>query len=83
MKEVSVKVVDRRRLLQSADVAALQDEIDALRELVTCPQIIELYEVFEEPDSTFLVMELMKGGNLIECYHTTSSLYRSRRQSAF
>jgi calcium/calmodulin-dependent protein kinase I len=65
--EVSVKVMDRRRLSQSADVAALQDQINALRELITCPQIILLYKIFEEPDTTFLVMELLKGGNLIEC----------------
>jgi serine/threonine protein kinase len=65
MKKVLVKVVDRRHLLQSVDVAALQDEI-TLREPVTCPQIIQLYEIFEESDTTFLVMELLKGGNLIE-----------------
>jgi serine/threonine protein kinase len=64
-EEVMVKVVDRREL-HPADAVALQDEIVALRELVGCPHIVELFEVFEEPDTTFLVMEKMRGGDLIE-----------------
>ena len=64
-EEVAVKVVDRRQL-HPADAVALQDEIVALRELVASPHIVELYEVFEEPDTTFIVMERMRGGELIE-----------------
>lgn len=64
-EEVAVKVVDRRGL-HPADAVALQDEIVALKEVVSCPHIVELYEVFEEPDTTFLVMEKMRGGDLIE-----------------
>jgi serine/threonine protein kinase len=64
-EEVAVKVVDRRQL-NPADAVRLQDEIVALRELVACPHIVELYDVFDEPDTTFLVMERMRGGELIE-----------------
>jgi len=64
-EEVAVKVVDRRDL-HPADAVALQDEIVALKELASCPYIVELYDVFEEPDTTFLVMEKMRGGDLIE-----------------
>ena len=64
-EEVAVKVVDRRDL-HPADAVALQDEIIALKELVACPYIVELYDVFEEPDTTFLVLEKMRGGDLIE-----------------
>lgn len=64
-EEVAVKVVDRRGL-DPVDAVALQDEIVALKEVVSCPHIVELYEVFEEPDTTFLVMEKMRGGDLIE-----------------
>lgn len=64
-EEVAVKLVDRRDL-DPADAVALQDEIIALKEVVACPYIVELYDVFEEPDTTFLVMERMRGGDLIE-----------------
>ena len=63
--EFAVKCVDRRDLHPS-DAVALQDEIIALRAVVDCPHIVHLHDVFEEPDTTYLVLERMRGGDLIE-----------------
>lgn len=45
---------------------ALQDEITALQMVSGCPQVVALHDVFEEPDHTFLVLQCMRGGDLIE-----------------
>lgn len=64
-KEYAVKCVNRKELHPS-DAVALQDEITALRMLKECPYIVTLHDVFEEPDSTYVVLERMHGGDLID-----------------
>ena len=51
--------------LDSTGQLTLKDEIAALKLLRGGPHIIRLYDVFEEPDVTYLVLEEMKGGNLL------------------
>jgi len=48
------------------DAVALQEEITALQMVSGCPQIVALHDVFEEPDHTFLVLNCLRGGDLIE-----------------
>lgn len=55
-----------RKDLHPSDAVALHDEIAALGQLIDCDHIVKLYEVFDEPDFTFLVLECMKGGDLID-----------------
>ncbi len=64
-KAFAVKRVPRNQLHPS-DAVALQDEINALRIVADCPQIVHLFDVFEEPDFTYLVLEKMEGGDLID-----------------
>jgi len=61
----AVKRVARTDLGPS-DAVALQDEITALQMVSACPQINTLFDVFEEPDHTYLVLGCMRGGDLIE-----------------
>ena len=83
--EYAVKSVQRKRL-QPGSAIALQDEIKALKLLKGCESIIALHDVFEEPDSTFLVFECnMRDGFLIDrvlkktCYaeDDARTLYRN------
>ena len=46
------------------DKVALQNEIDILTQ-VDHPNIVKLYEVFEDDDNYHLIMELMTGGEVI------------------
>eukprot|EP00751_Fragilariopsis_kerguelensis_P001398 CAMPEP_0170828392 /NCGR_PEP_ID=MMETSP0733-20121128/47892_1 /TAXON_ID=186038 /ORGANISM="Fragilariopsis kerguelensis, Strain L26-C5" /LENGTH=1350 /DNA_ID=CAMNT_0011192863 /DNA_START=48 /DNA_END=4100 /DNA_ORIENTATION=+ len=55
-----------RKDLHPSDAIALQNEIEALQKVTNCEYIVTLYDVFDEPDYTFLVLELMKGGDLID-----------------
>lgn len=61
----AAKRIDRKNLHPS-DAVALHDEIAALQEVSDCEHIVKLFNVFDEPDYTFLVLECMKGGDLID-----------------
>ena len=64
-KSYAIKCV-RREDLHHSDAVALQDEISALKALAECPYIVKFYDVFDEVDNTFLVLERMEGGDLID-----------------
>lgn len=60
----AVKIVTKAKLT-SEDEAALNDEINVLREM-NHPNIIRLYEVFNEKEYYYLVTEKMSGGELFD-----------------
>jgi serine/threonine protein kinase len=55
-----------RKDLHPSDAVALHDEIAALRLVTECDHIVKLYDVYDEPDDTYLVLECMGGGDLID-----------------
>ena len=61
----TVKAI-KRTDLETSDAVAVQDEISTLQMLNDCPQIIALHDVFEEPDFTYMVLERLHGGELID-----------------
>lgn len=61
---VAVKVVDRTKLVEGGE-QALQDEITSLKVLRGAPHIVRLFDVFEEKRFTYIVMEMMAGGQLL------------------
>jgi len=65
-KEYSVKKVIRRDLHPS-DFAALNDEIAVLQEIAEGGRthVVCLYEVYEDPDATYIVLERLHGDILI------------------
>lgn len=56
----------KRNDLQTSDAVALQDEISALQVACASPNVVMLYDVFDEPDYTYMVMERLRGGTLID-----------------
>lgn len=60
VKEIKVAVLDERTRL------TIQDEIAALKLLRGGPHIIQLHDVFQEKTRIFMVMEEMKGGDLLQ-----------------
>mmetsp|Transcript_25548 Transcript_25548/g.60210 ORF Transcript_25548/g.60210 Transcript_25548/m.60210 type:complete len:413 (-) Transcript_25548:405-1643(-) len=44
---------------------SIKEEIDALKKLRDGPYILKLWDVFTGPEETHLIMELMKGGDLL------------------
>jgi serine/threonine protein kinase len=65
-QKFAIKCIKRTDLVDTADAVAVQDEISTLQMLKDCPQIITLHDVFEEPDYTYLVLERLRGGELID-----------------
>lgn len=65
-KEIlAVKRIPRCDLWEE-DAVALQSEISCLKQLTECDCIVNLKEVYDEPDFTYLVMERLMGGYLID-----------------
>uniref|UniRef100_A0A3B3D8R7 Ribosomal protein S6 kinase n=1 Tax=Oryzias melastigma TaxID=30732 RepID=A0A3B3D8R7_ORYME len=58
--EYAVKIVSRRM------EANTQREIAALRQCEAHPNIVKLYDVYTDQYHTYLVMELLRGGELLE-----------------
>jgi serine/threonine protein kinase len=63
--EYAVKQIDRATMFWG-DRDALKDEIANLKLAREGPNIVQLYEVYEERAFCYLVMELMEGGELLE-----------------
>jgi calcium/calmodulin-dependent protein kinase I len=61
----AVKRIPRVDLWEE-DAVALQSEISCLKMLTECPYIVRLKEVFDETDFTYMVMERLMGGYLID-----------------
>lgn len=60
----AIKIVTKAKLTEE-DEAALRDEISVLKELKH-PNIIRLYDVFDEKQYYYLVTECMGGGELFD-----------------
>jgi len=63
-EKVAIKIITKQQLSEE-DKIGLQNEIDILTH-VDHPNIVKLFEVFEDHDSYSLVMELMTGGELFD-----------------
>jgi serine/threonine protein kinase len=61
----AVKRIPRNDMWEE-DAIALQDEISCLRLVSNCPNCVKLKEVFDEPDFTYLLLEPLRGGYLID-----------------
>ena len=70
-KEYAIKCIERSKLKEE-DIMALKDEVSILSALRECTHIIRLYDFFEEPNTYYLVMETMYGGELFDRIVTKS-----------
>lgn len=63
-EKVAIKVIAKRKLTEE-DKVGLQNEIDILKQ-VDHPNIVKLFDIYEDDKYFFLVMELMQGGELFD-----------------
>lgn len=61
----AIKIMDKKSMT-SADIAAFYIEVDILRKLTSVGGIVQMREAFETDKLFYIVMELMKGGELFE-----------------
>jgi serine/threonine protein kinase len=80
----AVKRIPRVDLWEE-DAVALQSEISCLKMATDCSCIVQLHEVFDEVDFTYMVLERLMGGYLIdkiiekECYDEPEGLNVAKR----
>eukprot|EP01114_Cavostelium_apophysatum_P024052 TRINITY_DN9285_c1_g1_i1.p1 TRINITY_DN9285_c1_g1~~TRINITY_DN9285_c1_g1_i1.p1 ORF type:complete len:401 (+),score=116.65 TRINITY_DN9285_c1_g1_i1:189-1391(+) len=68
-EEVALKIINKRLMEKSEDFYdrdTLMNEIDILKKYSKHPNIITLKEVFEDRKRLILVLELMRGGEVLE-----------------
>lgn len=64
-ERVAVKVLEKERIVEVADVERVAREIHILK-LIRHPHIIQLYEIIETPRQLYLIMEYACGGELFD-----------------
>lgn len=62
---VAIKCISKTSDLKAEDVSSLQEEVDVLGS-IDHPNVIKLYDFFEEKKMYYMVIELMEGGELFE-----------------
>lgn len=63
--KVAVKILEKERITDVADVERVSREIHILK-LIRHPNIIQLYEIIETPKQLYLIMEYANGGELFD-----------------
>lgn len=65
-ERVAVKVLEKERIVDIADVERVAREIHILKLIRQCRHIIQLYEIIETPRQLYLIMEYACGGELFD-----------------
>jgi serine/threonine protein kinase len=60
--EVAIKIVSKADMLEEA----LTRELNIMKTVHSCPQVVSLLGVYEEADCFYIVLELVNGGNLLD-----------------
>lgn len=63
-EEVAIKIIDRGEM-QEDDEVALKTEVEILSSL-DHPNVVKMYEVFDDESYMYIVLELMTGGELFD-----------------
>ena len=64
-EKVAVKILEKDRIAEVADVERVAREIHILK-MLRHPNIIQLYEIIETPRQLYLIMEFCSGGELFD-----------------
>mmetsp|Transcript_14012 Transcript_14012/g.34679 ORF Transcript_14012/g.34679 Transcript_14012/m.34679 type:complete len:892 (+) Transcript_14012:417-3092(+) len=80
-EKVAVKILEKERIVDVADVERVAREIHILK-LIRHPHIIQLYEIIETPKQLYLIMEFASGGELFD-YIVASCRVKEREAVKF
>lgn len=65
-ERVAIKVLEKERIVDVADVERVARELHILKLIRKCRHIIQLYEIIETPRQLYLIMEYASGGELFD-----------------
>merc|ERR1719183_1144908 len=80
-EKVAVKILEKERIVDVADVQRVAREIHILK-LLQHPHVIQLYEIIETPRQLYLIMEYCSGGELFD-HIVASGRVREREACRF
>jgi len=80
-EKVAVKILEKERIVDVADVERVAREIHILK-LIQHPHVIQLYEIIETPRQLYLIMEYCSGGELFD-HIVASGRVREREACRF
>lgn len=64
-EKVAVKILEKSKIIDVADVERVAREIHILK-IVRHPQVVQLYEIIETQKKLYLIMEYAQGGELFD-----------------
>lgn len=64
-KMYALKVIDKSKTRGAKETRMIENEVNTMRQ-VKHPNCVRLYDVFDTKDELFLVMEMVKGGDLFD-----------------
>uniref|UniRef100_A0A7N0ZRG8 non-specific serine/threonine protein kinase n=1 Tax=Kalanchoe fedtschenkoi TaxID=63787 RepID=A0A7N0ZRG8_KALFE len=65
-QEVAVKVIPKAKMTTAIAIEDVRREVKILRALSGHPNLVQFHDVFEDQDNVYIVMELCKGGELLD-----------------
>ena len=80
-EKVAVKILEKERIGDAADVERVAREIHILK-LIRHPNIIQLFEIIETPKQLYLIMEFASGGEVFD-YIVTHSRIKEKEACRF
>ena len=79
-QKVAIKILDKSKLKEDDDIIRLKREFEMLSQF-NHPNVVSVYEIFENLDSYFTVMEYCEGGELFN--FIVKNKFLSEEKSAF
>ncbi|THU58892.1 hypothetical protein C4D60_Mb03t19260 [Musa balbisiana] len=65
-EEVAVKVIPKAKMTTAIAIEDVRREVRILRSLTGHKNLVQFYDAYEDEDNVYIVMELCKGGELLE-----------------
>ncbi|ONK78516.1 uncharacterized protein A4U43_C02F19600 [Asparagus officinalis] len=65
-QEVAVKVIPKGKLTTTIAIEDVAREVKILRSLTRHKNLVQFYDAYEDEDNVYIVMELCRGGELLE-----------------
>jgi len=77
-EKVAIKIIKKSSLENLKDIELVKNEIDIMK-LCRHPNVVKLLDHFENSEYIFLVMELLKGGNLGDYFFRSKFQFSEKR----